>query len=87
MPQKRGSMRRAKLAVAPCLSLFDLPEDREREREKGRKGKEKKEKKASTYTPRSLTPDRPPLEKRMGRKEERERRRKRERQALIHPGP
>ena len=34
--------------------------EREREeREKGRKGKEKKEKKASTYTPRSLTPDGP----------------------------
>ena len=64
MPQKRWSLRRAKLAVGPCLSLFDLPEDREREREreseKGRKGKEKKKKMASTYTPRSLTPNRPP---------------------------
>ena len=34
VPQKRGALRRAKLAVVTCLSLFDLPEDRERGREK-----------------------------------------------------
>ena len=46
VPEKRGSVRSAKLAVVPCLSLFDLPEDRERRREK----KEEEEKGKHLYT-------------------------------------
>ena len=53
-PRKTGSLRRARLAAVPHLSLFVV------RREKGRKGKEKKERTARTYTLRSLTPDHPP---------------------------
>ena len=45
MPQKRGSLRRAKLAVVPYLSLFDLPEDRERGREKKEERERRKKRK------------------------------------------
>ena len=45
MPQKRGALRRAKLGVVPCLSLFDLPEDRERGREKKEEREKRKRKK------------------------------------------
>ena len=62
VPEKRASMRTAKLPIVPRLCLFHLPEDRERGRENRgeRKEGEKKEKGKHPYTPRSLTPDRPP---------------------------
>ena len=45
MPQKRGALRKAKLAVVPCLSLFDLPEERERGREKKEERERRKKRK------------------------------------------
>ena len=49
------------MAVVPCLSLFDSPDDRENGSEKKEETERKtKNKRANTYTSRSATPDRPP---------------------------
>ena len=45
MPPKKGALRMAKLVVVPCLSLFDLHEDRERGREKKEERERRKKRK------------------------------------------